>query len=110
MKLYDCNGFRGLHKIFDDTLACQATLTVGSTATQKMSPTPKPTRDTPDTSRIMASKAAVSSACFCVCSAIFSLNFRGFAMMAENDNPCYDSGYAGGPDTLQPITDAMIVR
>lgn len=33
------------------------------------------------TSCKIASKAAVSSACFCVCRAIFSLNFRGFAMM-----------------------------
>lgn len=38
------------------------------------------------TSLIIASKAAVSSACFWLCKAIFSLNFRGFAMMAENDN------------------------
>ena len=37
------------------------------------------------TSFIIASKAAFSSACFWLCSAIFSLNFRGFAMMAEND-------------------------
>ena len=35
------------------------------------------------TSRIIASKAAVSSACFWLCKAIFSLNFLGFAMMAE---------------------------
>ena len=33
-------------------------------------------------SRIIDSNAAVSSACFCVCKAIFSLNFLGFAMMA----------------------------
>lgn len=35
-----------------------------------------------DTSRMICSKAAVSSACFWVCNAIFSLNFLGFAMMA----------------------------
>ena len=45
-----------------------------------------------ETSRIMASKAAVSSACFWLCKAIFSLNLRGFAIMAESsDNPCCDS-------------------
>lgn len=34
-----------------------------------------------DTSRIIFSKAAVSSICFWLCSAIFSLNFRGFEAM-----------------------------
>lgn len=34
----------------------------------------------PITSRIISSKAAVSSACFCVWRAIFSLNFLGFAI------------------------------
>lgn len=33
------------------------------------------------TSRIICSKAEVSSACFCVWSAIFSLNFLGFAIV-----------------------------
>lgn len=37
---------------------------------------------TSETSLMMASNAAVSSACFWLRSAIFSLNFRGFAMMA----------------------------
>ena len=48
------------------------------------------------TSRMIASKAAVSSACFWLWSAIFSLNFLGFAMMAVNSDllwfwPCRGS-------------------
>lgn len=39
------------------------------------------TLDTADTSRMIFSKAAVSSACFWLCNAIFSLNFRGLAMV-----------------------------
>lgn len=35
-----------------------------------------------ETSFIICSKRAVSSACFWLCKAIFSLNFRGFAIMA----------------------------
>lgn len=35
-----------------------------------------------ETSLIICSKRAVSSACFWLCKAIFSLNFRGFAIMA----------------------------
>src|SRR5699024_4534072 len=35
----------------------------------------------PITSRILSSNAAVSSACFWLCSAIFSLNFRGLAIV-----------------------------
>lgn len=34
-----------------------------------------------DTSRMIRSKAAVSSACFWLCRAIFSLNFRGLAIL-----------------------------
>ena len=45
-----------------------------------------PTLVAPETSRMIASKAAVSSACFWLCSAIFSLNLRGVAIVAENDN------------------------
>lgn len=36
-----------------------------------------------DTSRIIFSNAAVSSACFWLCSAIFSLNFLGFAIFMQ---------------------------
>lgn len=35
-----------------------------------------------DTSFMICSKRAVSSACRCMCSEIFSLNLRGFAMSA----------------------------
>lgn len=35
---------------------------------------------TSDTSRMIRSNSAVSSACFWLCKAIFSLNFRGFAI------------------------------
>lgn len=37
---------------------------------------------TSDTSRMIRSNSAVSSACFWLCSAIFSLNLRGFAISA----------------------------
>lgn len=39
---------------------------------------------TSETSRMIASNAALSCASFCLCSAILSLNFLGFAMMARH--------------------------
>lgn len=36
---------------------------------------------TSETSRMIRSNSAVSSACFWLCKAIFSLNFRGFAIV-----------------------------
>lgn len=42
------------------------------------------------------SKARVSSACRCVCSAIFSLNFRGLALPEPGDAAMVRAGAAAG--------------
>lgn len=53
----------------------------------------KKTRNTSnmDTSFITCSKARLSSSCFCLCSAIFSANFLGFAILEMYDRACCQS-------------------
>lgn len=51
-------------------------------------------------------KAAVSSACLCVCSAIFSLNFRGL----EAPEPVPELGPGPGPQPLEPVADIFTER
>lgn len=41
-----------------------------------------------DTSFMTCSKARLSSSCFCLCSAIFSANFLGFAILETYDRAC----------------------
>lgn len=51
-------------------------------------------------------KAAVSSACRCVCSAIFSLNFRGL----DAPEPAPEAGPGPGPQPPEPVADIFTER